>query len=269
MSSGPEALPATPAGCRVAEAALPAAPGAYVLLFHAVRPVAFRAGALGVLELPAGWLMYVGSARGPGGLAARVGRHFSGTGRPRWHVDFLVRALPPREAWVTAVAAAREAAWVSVVAGLPGVACVAPGFGASDSAAASHLFHARRRPGFGRFRERLGTALPDDAPPRRIPAGEPPVRALESLKNLGPASAAWLREAGIDTPEQLARLGAVEAYLRVREAGRRPSVNLLYAMAGALANCRWDRLPEGARGALLLELDAREAAAAEGPWEER
>lgn len=253
----------------MAEACLPAAPGTYVLLFHAARPVAFRAGALGAVELPRGWLMYVGSARGPGGLAARVGRHFSGAGRPRWHVDFLVRALPPREAWVAAVAAPREEAWVSAVAGLPGVASVAPGFGASDSAASSHLFHARRRPGLGRFRARLSALLPADPPPRRIRAAGPPVQALESLKNLGPASAAWLRDAGIHTPEQLALLGAVEAFLRVREAGRQPSVNLLYAVAGALANCRWDRLPEGTRGALLLELDAREAAAAEGPWERR
>ena len=213
-------------GCPVAESRIPAAPGAYVVLFQAVRPVAFRAGALGALELPPGWLMYVGSARGPGGLAARVGRHLCGTGRPRWHVDFLVRALP-------------------------------------------HLFHVRRLPRFGRFRDRLSALLPADPAPRRIPAIAPPAQALENLKNLGPASAGWLREAGIHTPEQLARAGPVEAFRNVQQTGRRPSVNLLYAVAGALANCRWDRLPEGARGALLLELDAREAAVVEGPWEKR
>jgi Uri superfamily endonuclease len=229
--------------------------------------VAFRAGALGVVELPPGWLMYVGSARGPGGLAARVGRHFSGAGRPRWHVDFLVRALPPREAWLVTVADPREAAWARAVAGLPGVAPVAPGFGASDSGAPTHLFHARRRPALTRFRQRLAAMLPEDPPPRRVVAPRPAPEALEGLKNLGPASAAWLREAGIHTVEQLARLGPVEAFLRVQETGRRPSVNLLYAVAGALAGCSWDRLPEGTRGALLLELDAREAAAAEGPWE--
>lgn len=255
-----------PAGCPVTDG-LPAAPGAYVLLFHAARPLAFRAGALGAVELPPGWLMYVGSARGPGGLAARVGRHLSGGGRPRWHVDFLVRALPPREAWFAAVAAPREAAWTRAVAGLPGVAPVAPGFGASDSGARTHLFHARRRPGLARFRGELAAVLPTDPPARRIVADQPAAEALEHLKNLGPASAAWLREAGIHTPEQLARLGPVEAFMRVQETGRRPSVNLLYAVAGALEGCRWDRLPEGTRGALLIELDARVAEAAEGPWE--
>jgi len=182
-------------------------------------------------------------------------------------VDFLVRALPPREAWFVTVADPREAAWARAVAGLPGVAPVAPGFGASDSGAPTHLFHARRRPALTRFRQRLAAMLPEDPPPRRVVAPRPAPEALEGLKNLGPASAAWLREAGIHTVEQLARLGPVEAFLRVQETGRQPSVNLIYAVAGALAGCRWDRLPEGTRGALLLELDAREAAAAEGPWE--
>lgn len=253
----------------MAETSLPAAGGTYVLVFRARRPLAFRAGALGRVELPAGWLAYVGSAMGPGGLAARVGRHLAASGRPRWHVDHLVRRLPPAEVWASRTKTSREARWVRALATLPGMAPIAHGFGASDSSAASHLFHGRRRPALSAFAKALGARSPEEPPPRRYvapPGAGPP---LESLKNLGPASAAWLREAGIHTREQLARLGPVEAFLRVQQTGRQPSVNLLYAMAGALAGCRWDRLPEGTRGALLMELDAREADALEGPWDAR
>lgn len=252
------------------EKGIPEGKGTYVLVIRAREPVALRAGALGRIQLPRGWLMYVGSAMGPGGLRARVGRHFAASGRPRWHVDHLVRVLRPVEAWVAHTAAGREALWLRGLLTLSGVVPAAAGFGASDSAAPTHLVHSRRRPSLAAFRACLAAAPPGDEGLRRVPA--PPTGTeprLEALRNLGPASAGWLREAGIHTREELARLGPVEAYLRVQETGRRPSLNLLYAIAGALEGCRWDRLPEGTRGALLLELDAHEAAAVEGPWERR
>lgn len=248
---------------------LPPQRGTYALLWRVRRPLVFRAGRLGRVEAPRGWLLYVGSAMGPGGLAARVGRHLAASGRPRWHVDHLVRALPVTEAWVAPASRGREEAWVRALGGLPGVCPVIPGFGASDSRASSHLFHASRRPSLGAFRAALRPVLPADPPPLRVRARETAPPPLERLKNLGPVSAAWLREAGIHTRDELARLGPVETYLRVRENGRRPSLNLLYAVAGALAGCRWDRLPEGFRGALLMELDAREAEGLEGPWAAR
>ncbi len=251
----------------MAETALPGAPGSYVLLFRAAAPLAFRAGSLGRVELPAGWLAYAGSARGPGGLAGRVGRHFRGDGRRRWHVDYLRCRLPPTEAWVGVAGEPREAQWVAMLGEMDGARPAWPGFGASDSDAATHLFHFARRPALCRFRGLLRTRLPGDPPPRRLVAQPGPREgSLEKLKNIGPVSAAWLRAAGIHTPGQLRRAGPVEAFLKISGTGRRPGLHLLYAMAGALEGCRWDRLPRGLRGALLVELDAREAEAAEGPW---
>lgn len=81
-----------------------------------------------------------------------------------------------------------------------------------------------------------------------------------ALKNLGPRSVAWLRAANITSAGELRKIGAVAAYLRVREAGFRPSANLLYALAGALAGVHWNRLPKAERSRLLLELDAAEQA---------
>lgn len=50
-------------------------------------------GKLGTVELPAGILAYVGSARGPGGLRTRIKRHFSKDKILRWHIDYLTEEL--------------------------------------------------------------------------------------------------------------------------------------------------------------------------------
>lgn len=80
------------------------------------------------------------------------------------------------------------------------------------------------------------------------------------IRNVGPKSAAWLRQVGVRTTEDLARIGPVEAFLKVKRAGFRPSLNLLYSMAGALADCHWAELPEERKQELLLTLDAAESA---------
>src|SRR5258708_6985771 len=47
------------------------------------------------------------------------------------------------------------------------------------------------------------------------------------IRNVGPKSAAWLRQVGVRTQEDLQRLGPVEAFMKVKRAGFRPSLNLL------------------------------------------
>jgi hypothetical protein len=80
------------------------------------------------------------------------------------------------------------------------------------------------------------------------------------IRNVGPKSAAWLRQVGVRTTEDLARIGPVEAFLKVKRAGFRPSLNLLYSMAGALADCHWADLPEGQKQELLGALESAESA---------
>ncbi|MBN8481558.1 MAG: TfoX/Sxy family protein [Xanthomonadales bacterium] len=79
------------------------------------------------------------------------------------------------------------------------------------------------------------------------------------IRNVGPKSAAWLRQVGVRTHEDLVRVGVVEAFLKVKRAGFRPSLNLLYAMAGAIDDCHWTDLPEDRRAALVADLEAAEA----------
>jgi hypothetical protein len=77
-----------------------------------------------------------------------------------------------------------------------------------------------------------------------------------ALKNIGPVSQRWLAEVGITRRADLIRMGPVEAFLRVKAAGHKPSLNLLWALAGAERGLPWSKLSVEDRHQLLLELDA-------------
>ncbi|MBO9715273.1 MAG: TfoX/Sxy family protein [Pseudoxanthomonas sp.] len=79
------------------------------------------------------------------------------------------------------------------------------------------------------------------------------------LRNIGPKSAAWLRQVGLRSAEDLVAAGAVQAFIKVRRAGFKPSLNLLYALEGALQDCHWHDVPEARRQQLLAELEAASA----------
>ncbi|KTF29599.1 transcriptional regulator, partial [Xanthomonas vesicatoria] len=66
----------------------------------------------------------------------------------------------------------------------------------------------------------------------------------ERLRNIGPKSAAWLRQVGLRTQQDLQAVGAVGAFVKVRRAGFKPSLNLLYSLEGALTDCHWQDVPE-------------------------
>ena len=68
---------------------LPPRPGTYVLVLRVSKRLEILVGKLGKLVVQPGFYLYTGSAMGPGGLAARVGRHCRHEKRLRWHVDYL------------------------------------------------------------------------------------------------------------------------------------------------------------------------------------
>ena len=76
------------------------------------------------------------------------------------------------------------------------------------------------------------------------------------LRNIGPKSSAWLRQVGLRTEEDLRAIGALEAFMRVKRAGFKPSLNLLYALEGALLGCHWQDVPSERRSELLVAADA-------------
>jgi len=72
------------------------------------------------------------------------------------------------------------------------------------------------------------------------------------LRNIGPKSAAWLRQTGIRSQEDLESVGALAAFVRVKRAGFKPSLNLLYALEGAILGCHWQEIPDERRSELVL-----------------
>ena len=82
---------------------------------------------------------------------------------------------------------------------------------------------------------------------------------LADMLNLGEKSAQMLHAAGIHTVKELADLGAVDAYLKIKRQRVAVSLNMLYAIEGALTNTHWNKLDRATREALLIEVDARDA----------
>ncbi len=121
--------------------------GTYALLLRLDTPQTLVVGALGALAFPRGCYLYLGSARGPGGLSARLARHRrQGDKRFHWHIDYLRAVTTLVQVWTSAGKARQECAWASAAAALPGASIVAPRFGASDCRCPAHLFHYTRRP---------------------------------------------------------------------------------------------------------------------------
>lgn len=77
----------------------------------------------------------------------------------------------------------------------------------------------------------------------------------ESLAGLGPKSRQMLARAGIVTTADLRALGAVAAYARAKRANGNVSLNLLWALEGALTGERWQDIAHRHRTSLLLALD--------------
>ena len=82
------------------------------------------------------------------------------------------------------------------------------------------------------------------------------------LRNIGPKSAAWLRQVGLRSEQDLSAIGPVAAFMKVRRAGFKPSLNLLYSLEGALVGCHWQEIPEARRQQLVAEYEIAASALA-------
>ena len=134
--------------------------GTYALLLRLDAPQTLLVGALGTLDFPPGWYLYLGSARGPGGLAARLARHRRRTDkRLHWHIDYLRAVATLVEVWTSSGEARQECEWAAAAAALPGAEVIAPRLGASDCRCPSHLFHYTRRPAPGAFQTSIQAEL--------------------------------------------------------------------------------------------------------------
>jgi Uri superfamily endonuclease len=126
---------------------VPAAHGAYVLHLFISHSQVLLIGCLGQHHLSTGHYFYVGSARGAGGLRARVGRHLRGDSPRRWHIDYLRAVAEVQNVLYTVTDAPLECAWSQALAHLPNAFIPVPLFGASDcrSGCGAHLIGFSRR----------------------------------------------------------------------------------------------------------------------------
>jgi DNA transformation protein len=80
-------------------------------------------------------------------------------------------------------------------------------------------------------------------------------RRVEDLRNIDATSAAWLRDVGIPTEAELRRFGPVFAYSLVKQRQPACTRNLLWALAGALTDTDWRKLPADEMERLRREAD--------------
>ncbi len=77
----------------------------------------------------------------------------------------------------------------------------------------------------------------------------------KQLRNIGSTVAQKLINAGIENPEQLKKLGAKEAYIRILRSGGfcgKFHAAYLYALEGAITNCDWRKIPESKKANLKI-----------------
>ena len=75
------------------------------------------------------------------------------------------------------------------------------------------------------------------------------------MRNLGPKSRAWLAGLGIHDAEALRRADPFRVYARLKAQGVPVSLNLLYALIGALEDRDWREVQRSERSSILLRLD--------------
>ena len=76
-----------------------------------------------------------------------------------------------------------------------------------------------------------------------------------SLLELGPKSTVWLADIGIQTHRELEEMGIVPAYCLLKAQGYPVSLNLLYALYGALHGIPWNKVPPEVKEQLQAEVE--------------
>jgi DNA transformation protein and related proteins len=86
---------------------------------------------------------------------------------------------------------------------------------------------------------------------------QPTDPALSELRGLGPASVAMLVSVGITTAAQLRHADLYQLYARIKAQHPHTSINLLYAMMGAVDGMDWRDVAKERRTEVLMQLEDR------------
>ena len=129
--------------------------GIYALILRLDRGRRIQVGRLGRFRFAAGNYVYVGSAWGPGGLAARIGRHLQTGKKSRWHIDYLRRHAQITQIWFGRDRPNGEHRWARVFSRFQHAGVPAAKFGSSDCRCAAHLFCLPEAPSIEQFNRAL------------------------------------------------------------------------------------------------------------------
>jgi len=123
------------------DAGFPTGTGTYALALYLTAPATINIARFGAAMFPAGWMIYVGSAFGSGGLRARVGRHLRRSAQPHWHIDWLLPHVCVVGYWCSSSPVRLECEWSAALLNLRDTFIPLKKFGASDCHAgcAAHL----------------------------------------------------------------------------------------------------------------------------------
>lgn len=77
----------------------------------------------------------------------------------------------------------------------------------------------------------------------------------DALRGLGPKSRALLAQLGIHSARELRRADPYEVYARLKRLDARTSLNMLYALIGAIEDRDWRDIARTRRTEILLRLD--------------
>ncbi len=87
---------------------------------------------------------------------------------------------------------------------------------------------------------------------------------LLGLKNLGMASVNILQAIGVNNYDDLSKVGAVDAYCRIKARGIHVSKVMLYALQGALMDVHWNDLSPDLKAQLVAEAEQADTAESTG-----
>lgn len=120
--------------------------GVYVLILSLAAEATMIVGRLRTARFPTGIYLYVGSAMGPGGLAARLARHCREQKTRHWHIDYLLEPATVEAIWWQVTNERIECRWAAAALALPGASVPVARFGASDCTCRTHLVHLTTMP---------------------------------------------------------------------------------------------------------------------------
>ena len=115
--------------------------GTYIVVLKSDQGKTIQIGKLAQLEIKKGYYVYVGSAMGPGGVAARLKHHSKISKRPHWHLDYLRAETEFYEAYALHSSERKECEWAALMLGNKEASEPMKGFGSSDCQCNTHLFY--------------------------------------------------------------------------------------------------------------------------------